>query len=139
MGCDIHMVVEKQVGDRWIAIRLLDGYHCRPDDEWRSPVARARNYERFAALAGVRGDGPPAKGVPEDLSETTRFLIEQYGNDGHSHSWLGIEEAIAIFKETEWNPERLSKFNREYPDYFYFGLEREIDKGPHRLVFWFDN
>lgn len=141
MGCDIHLIVERQVGDKWIAVRLLDGYHNHIDGKWSSPAARSRSYERFAALAGVRGDGPVAKGLPDDLSETARFLIDDYGSDGHSHSWLPVEEAVDIFLKTQWKPEtNLSEFNRKYPAYFYFGLEEsDLNKARHRLVFWFDN
>ena len=141
MGCDIHLLVERQVDEKWITVRLFQGFHCRfSQNKYASPVALARNYVRFAALAGVRGDGPEPRGIPDDLSETAKLLVDEYGDDGHSHSWLPIEEATEIFLKTEWEADkRLSDLDKKYPLYHYFGLETEIDKGPHRLIFWFDN
>ncbi len=141
MGCDIHMVVERFVNEKWIAVRLFDGFECRFKGDWDMPVARSRNYERFAALAGVRGDGSEPRGLPGDLSDTAKHLIEKWGEDGHSHSWLPLDEAVSVFLATEWKPEeRLSDFDRKCPAYYYFGYEDEVDgKWPHRLIFWFDN
>lgn len=56
MGCDIHCYIEfKEPGS----------------DSWRpfgGRVNPGRNYAMFAALAGVRGEGPEAKGLPGDES-----------------------------------------------------------------------
>ena len=75
MGADIHGVVEKRVRldgvDKWVAVSFL-----RYPDK-----GKERNYTRFAALAGVRGDGPRPKGAPGDMSESGRLhLLEDEGD-----------------------------------------------------------
>lgn len=134
MGCDIHGWVEKKVGQKWVAIKELED--------------RDRNHLRFAKLAGVRtytGDGygfPEPKGVPTDASDTTRYHIEKWDSDGHSHSWMHLDEALRIFKETQ------SK--EHYSEYSAFGIDlgnnerckccgQFLPKAEYRLVFWFDN
>ena len=126
MGCDIHGWIEAKVDGKWIAVREMK------DD--------TRNYERFAALAGVRGYGPKPKGVPEDVSETAAFHIREWGNDAHSHSWASVPDAAAIFLKTDFLPD--DGYRSKYPMEAYFGVDGERDSVPpelHRLVFWFDN
>lgn len=145
MGCDIHMVVEKNIGTedspRWVPYRMprshQNVYAKEPGKRFSSPMALSRNYERFAALAGVRGCGPAARGWPEDINEATRHLLE---NDGdHTPSWLPLAEAVPIFLATDYYD--LSDFDRKYPAYFYFGVEEESDGSlsRFRLVFNFDS
>lgn len=142
MGCDIYGVVERRVtGDeRWIAYRTLDSIsniYGKKYGAFAEPVALSRNYERFAKLAGVRGDGPKARGMPADASETSLLRFKQRG--GHTPSWLPLIEACDIFVATERGT--VSDFDRNYSQYFYFGIEPEVD-GPlseFRLVFWFDS
>lgn len=109
-------------------------------DGWHSPVARSRNYERFAQLAGVRGDGPAPRGLPDDMSETAALLVEDWAGDGHSHSWLPMKDAAAVFLATERNPPEMAK---KYPDSHFFGVDTSGASGKsrddYRLIFWFDN
>ena len=161
MGCDIHMTLEERVDGKWICIDTFASHHSRyakPDsfmDGFSCSTARSRNYERFAALAGVRGEGPAPRGVPDDVSETTRHLIAKWSGDGHSHSWLPVAEAASLFLKTEWLPVaeaaslflktewvppgvELSDFVVKYPESYYFNVESDcLDN--YRLVFWFDN
>jgi hypothetical protein len=141
MGCDIHGLVERKVNGKWICWRTLNPVHTsRPDEHgssFASPAALSRNYERFAALAGVRGDGPDARGLPDDATDTATHLFET--EEGHTPSWLPLQEATDIFLATERYD--LREFDRKYPAYYYFGVESESD-GPlsdFRLVFWFDS
>ena len=143
MGCDIHLVREVLVGQKWIAVDTFQGHQMaypKEGRDWSSPVARARNYRRFAALAGVRGDGPDPRGIPYDVSETTRYLIGGWGVDGHSHSWLPVADAARIFLETNWwgEPAKPDDYASKYPEAFFFGVDSE-DAPPSRIVFWFDN
>jgi len=121
MGCDIHGWVEKRVGDKYIAVDKLKD--------------RGRNYRRFAMLAGVRNynndECKDALGIPADISDSAGYDIEQWGADGHSHSYMPIREAIEIFNKT-------AREESEWPEYTFFNLEEE-DIDAHRLVFWFDN
>lgn len=122
MGCDISALIERKVGDKWVMVNRLHGEATR------------RNYVRFAALAGVRGDGPAAKGLPDDISESGRLYADEWEGDAHSHSFLGAEEAARIFLATAHEPDNYAK---NYPCSYFFEIEREEDN--HRLVFWFDN
>jgi len=136
MGCDIHGSIEKRVNGKWVMVNRMD------------LKARSRNYDRFARLAGVRGDGPEPRGVPEDVSDSTLLHIDEWGTDGHSHSWLPLHEAARIFLETEYTGS-LSDFIKEYPMDHYFDVSQfeqkctccgqPIPNGEYRLVFWFDN
>lgn len=141
MGCDIHLVLERKQGDKWVGVNAFD---CGHDSQgnFRIPSARNRNYKRFAALAGVRGDGPEAKGLPKDVSELSELLAHDWGNDGHSHSWMGLSEASRVFLETDWpcKDEDNESFKQSYPAYHFFGVESdEANRHEYRIVFWFDN
>lgn len=149
MGCDIHLVLEQHVGEKWIAIDTFMSHHrlyAKPDDimdGFSSPTARSRNYKRFAKLAGVRGPGPQPKGMPGDASETAKFLVNDWDEDGHSHSWLPIAEAARIFLETEWHDpaKSLSEMITKYPVSHYFNVDTSGSKNDEdfRIIFWFDN
>lgn len=126
MGCDIHGWVEERVGDKWVAV-------CELTDE-----GKARNYRRFAALAGVRGDGPAATGVPEDVSDTVRYWIDYWGNDGHSHSSLPMSIALPAWAAPRY-PEHGDTKPEPDPLYKFFGLYDMNEQVERRVVFWFDN
>ena len=128
MGCDIHGWVEIKQGDKYIAISEIDG------------KARIRNYDRFAKLAGVRSSGlsetPKPLGIPDDISDTVRYWIDDWAEDGHSHSYLPLKDAADIFLETDYGQ---SEFDRLCPVSSYFDFEYEGKVDDCRLVFWFDN
>lgn len=149
MGCDIHMVVERRIGrtelgDKWVGIdamrRVTVRKLAKADLGFAIPTVRDRNYVRFARLAGVRGNGPPPRGLPEDISDLARLEVDGWGADGHSHSWLPIDEAARLFLETEWrkgDPDPQS-YEAKFPVAHYFGVETE-SVADYRLIFWFDN
>jgi len=123
MGCDIHMHVERGNAERSI--------------EWRYVMDhdQNRNYCLFARLADVRNQCEPPeqpiakpRGLPEDLTPAVRDDAEGWAVDGHSHSWLTLDEA-----------EQARGVNPQFDallDYL-----RAVLWGPYtaRLVFWFDN
>lgn len=130
MGCDIHGCIEQKVNGKWVMVEPIAG------------KARVRNYERFSRLAGVRGEGPAPRGVPSDVSESTKLHIDKWGSDGHSHSHIPLSEAARIFLETDPTTE----YEVKYPESYYFGVGEECCptcqrpiKNEYRLVFWFDN
>lgn len=133
MGTDIHIVVEEQVGEHWIAVYVLRPHFSDEGKEvW--PSALARNYRRFAKLAGVRGEGPSPRGLPTDASATVIHLVD----DGHSRSWLPLTEAAEIFVETERAEVDWNALYAQDPWAYYFdvcALPAERDR--FRLVFWF--
>ncbi len=134
MGCDIHGCLEKKINNKWIMIRQY-GFS-------KYIHFRERNYKRFAELACVRGEGGlTASGIPDDVSAGTQYWIDDYGCDGHNHSYLPIKKLVEIFSKTEWVAD---KYVRDYPFSYFLGIdgddERKIDDiGNFRVVFWFDN
>jgi hypothetical protein len=141
MGCDIHMVLERKYGLKWIAMDTFKGHEGSHGKGWTSPAATSRNYVRFAALASVRGDGPQARGLPADISETTAMLFEDWGSDAHSMSWLPLDEAAKIFLATDHDT-KPDDFKSKYPQSHYFGVDESdarSNRVKHRIVFWFDN
>jgi len=138
MGCDIHGVIEVRDGEHWIGIRTLHPHTSYMKNangsRFSAPLASSRNYERFAALAGVRGEGPAARGLPDDASDTSRWMFENEGE--HTPSWLTLKEAAPIFLATEHY--EMTDFDQKYPCYAYFGIENDI-ADRCRLVFWFDS
>jgi hypothetical protein len=141
MGCDIHAFVEVNVPKKgWVMVHAVN-YRFSGGDNLAS-----RNYQRFAALAGVRGEGPQAKGVPKNASDGYKWHVEKWGIDGHSHSYLSAREAANIAHETRYgkDTERADAFERynqrdlieHYCDVTVWD-EKDIDK--YRVVFFFDN
>lgn len=127
MGCDIHTVVEKRFKGSWVAVEI------NPDS------SRYRNYRRFTLLAGVRGDegeGPAPRGLPDDASDTAQMLSEEWGADGHSHSWLPLEEATELYVASE--QDILGPVDSADPISYYFNIS-DPGTDEYRLVFWFDN
>lgn len=120
MGCDIHVFVERFWRGKWV----MDNKAAR--------YAPDRNYGRFAALAGVRGPGPKPKGLPDDCSDSVLMIAEDWGHDGHSHSWYTMDEAIDIWVDTDY----VDNYMGIDPSYYYFNIDKP---GQYRVVFWFDN
>lgn len=137
MGTDIHMVLERKSGDKWIGIDTFLGHTSALNKGYTWPEASERNYRRFAALASVRGDGPKARGLPFDISDTSKLLVEDWGTDGHHHSWLPLDEAAQVFLQTDFN--RPDEFARKHPSAYYFAIDSEGSAPAYRIVFWFDN
>lgn len=80
MGCDIHCFIEHQ--------------HPR-DTYWTvfsGEIRGSRDYNLFAALAGVRGAGPTPKGLPENLSWGAQDAWDEGKSDWHSPTWLTLRD-----------------------------------------------
>ena len=115
MGCDIHMWVEVRSpeadawGNRpWAFLKTPpQGFDEFAEEHgWDPSWYSGRNYDAFAMLASVRngvgfagiktGEGfkPIAmpRGIPEDATDDYKVKVEEYGIDGHSHSWLTLRE-----------------------------------------------
>lgn len=129
MGCDIHGIIEVRHNDEWLM-------HSHLKDD-------SRNYSRFAQLAGVRSNleqNPrQPEGIPKSACQSTRYHSNQWGGDGHSHSWLDLKEASVVFLITDYNP---TIYAQKYPESHYFGIDHEAEGkslDDYRLVFWFDN
>lgn len=158
MGCDIHAYIEIFDNDsqRWRFTRDLD---------------LGRDYALFGILAGVRGPTndtelfSEARGIPgigellngscEVVSEKERPSIEyltyamMYGNDGHSHSYITLEEAVSHHKNVI-DSSGETVFQKYYgegsPDGWKQMIEdlkkdmtKDISSSQIRMVFFFDN
>lgn len=146
MGCDIHLCLEKKYKDRWVMIDNFRGCRDYHSGNWAWRESKQRNYSRFAALAGVRGEGPEAVGWPDDASDGAAMLREQYGHDGHSHSWMMLETAALVFEGTGGDPpDWVTKCDLDSYQRFFdleIGDQDEGYDGPasdYRLLFFFDN
>jgi hypothetical protein len=151
MGCDIHIVLEKKFGEKWIGMRELSArseFKLNAETcEFEGPIyggyrARDRNYELFAALAGVRGEGPKPKGLPSDVSDLSRAILADY--DGlHSHSYCSISEYIEKLLLSDYEPAKIfltvnhPAVARPYE--FYFSMYPPEEDEEYRVVFAFDN
>lgn len=137
MGCDIHLYVEykkefrSQEITKWIS---GDYFKPNPDrDVWddepsmdRMELYGSRNYALFSTLAGVRdysGEIEPVsepKGIPDDCCEYIKTQCEDYGCDGHTHSWLTLKELKEYQSQSPIltqsgliSPEAVIKFDNE--------------------------
>lgn len=169
MGADIHCVLEKRIlppgympgAEQWIGVNAFpyvkaevflrgvgeSGASIQEGNIHWTPVNR--NYELFGQLAGVRRAGPEPRGIPTDVSVLAAHMIARWGEDGHSHSWMTMDEALPIFVQTGQfgDPgEAVLKALREgtakalepYMNHFW-GMEDEDTLDDFRLIFWFDN
>lgn len=140
MGCDIHIVLEQKSGCKWIGIDTFAGHESCYGKGWTSPAVTSRNYELFAVLAGVRGEGPTPRGLPDFPSDTSALLLSEWGQDAHSVSWLPLDEAAQAWLASDHaKPE---DFALKFPESHYFGVDISDDRKDaenYRIVFWFDN
>lgn len=143
MGCDIHIFLERKNNkNRWVDSMIYGndvyGEGLKPlSDYWR-------DYTLFATLAGVRGDNPieVPKGIPEDCSPEYRKLCEDWGDDGHSHSYFTLRELIdAAPNYSEYRKQSLDGFILHLKNIIevldIWDNEKEMEK--YRVCFFFDN
>lgn len=163
MGCDIHLYVEKRLKNKdWAMVRDLNrdinAESLRP---WHNEKVEVvgwwrladRDYALFANLAGVRGAGPEAKGLPGDVSPYVEDESDTWDSDGHSHSWsTPLEFMEAYVKAMQAYDEQ----GRELDKYVQVRLKEGTEKAvrmfmrdmcsldteqgeEYRFVYWFDN
>ncbi|EJW19182.1 hypothetical protein M5X00_17335 [Paenibacillus alvei] len=63
-----------------------------------------RNYNLFSILAGVRNNHrisaiSEPRGLPDDVTEKVESISDEWGSDGHSHSYLSATELVQF----DWN------------------------------------
>ena len=153
MGCDIHAYTERKNDDGQYEVVgdfLSDG----------------RSYAVFGFLAGVRNYSEitpisEPRGIPADASPSIKSHHERWSDDAHSASWLSTDELInfdylAMCEDRRCSVEVAPRmFNggctcnagdglfQTYKDFlgeWYFSeVQKAIDEGATRIVFWFDN
>lgn len=148
MGCDIHARIEKKADGRWLDIPSANAFDCR-------------SYGIFGFLADVRNysDVPPIavpRGIPPDASKDVKADSDGWDTDGHTHSWLSMDELLTFDYDQPVEDRRVTingnggctaqpgegrmTTYREFLGKWYFDeLERLKELGAERVVFWFDN
>lgn len=176
MGCDIHLYVERKLGSgNWACVRDMScGVNVKSFARrqtikdpfaleegfgyYRSWLLRQRNYHMFALLAGVRGEGPEPRGLPEDVSELVEEQAQRWGNDGYSHSWATAQEFMSAWLDAGGgfageNEEAVSPYHQTaLADgmkmavlsflWDMCSIDTDMDNvnpEDYRFVFWFDN
>lgn len=137
MGCDIHMHTEIKVDGVW--------HHY-------SHPKIAPLYRLFAKLANVRneyGIAPiaPLRGLPEDVTFTTKVDAELWGDGKHHCSWITGEELSEVVRwfDALYEQENGRNFMLEHKYLGYLFGNDWASKPPIqgfeavRAVFWFDS
>lgn len=155
MGCDIHFVVEHKANDVWVGVYSTDLTPGLPtiaeqDNPKANPgyarvtTLQNRNYKAFAKLAGVRGQGPDAKGMPADASSLADRVHTRWRGDGHSHSYCSLQDFVTASMTDEQFADFAAAELDKRPEHinptlaFWVGYaDSNIDE--YRVVFWFDN
>lgn len=125
--------------------RLREACECEVSAYWEERVKELsektykflytdRNYDLFGMLADVRngtgfagcgtGDGfvpiSQPRGLPNDVSEYVKGESDEWGGDGHSHSWLTVKDLV----DYDWT-QKTNKFgyvtSSEYARYLRCG------------------
>lgn len=106
MGCDIHLYREKQVKGKWLAADKWQKSEYAEEGEdnivvrYEDQFFHDRNYQLFGLLAkGVRSEHDLsfiARGLPLDACEEIQACAEDWGIDGHNHSYLYLHELKSI-------------------------------------------
>lgn len=101
MGCDIHLYVEAKIDGIW---KSVDNWETDKVGDQYIPYEKrfytGRNYNFFSILADVRNDSDfvpisQPKGLPEDISPEVKYQSNIWDGDGHSHSYLTIQEILS--------------------------------------------
>lgn len=161
MGADIHLYLEKKLStDVWVTVqtfnpigRLAVGLESRNPYDWMFFELSGRNYALFAKLAGVRGEGPDPKGIPDDASLLYRHYVREWASDGHSYSWCSAPEFVTLYLETMDSQSTMVKHYAKWvldrgrnaavltflDTYCATRVEEDDDANNYRFVFFFDN
>lgn len=158
MGADIHIWLERKLpSGNWAMHDRCDSLSLEAHNI-ELPLGRAyvgdqayhrvsgRNYAFFAALAGVRGEGPAPRGLPPDVSDYVQCESDAYGSDGHSHSWMLASEFMPLFAEHHLDEKyavevvagRLT-WAALFARFFGTYLDTPDGLNDYRFVFFFDN
>ena len=172
MGTDIHFVIEHndpKDGLGWVGVFWSDAPHSPPIynhsaydnnanisaeeqrrrmDDGVHPFGRLgrRDYDFFARLAGVRGDGPEPNGVPSDASAMTQRCVMRWEGDGYSHVHMTLREFVKRKIISDDSLAEAAKIKLQGGDPIveylrgavgkYYGLTLDDNT---RVVYWFDN
>lgn len=117
-------VVEMEANELWV----YEGW-----------IYKNRSYALFAMLADVRNNYNykpicQPKGLPADISDVVRREADRWGDDGHSHSWLTLQELLAYDWDqtatvTGWvtkdKAEQYRRTGKRPSSWFYYTSDRD--------------
>lgn len=103
MGCDIHSLAEYRTDSHspWQAAGRIftEPIPLHGEDGKTSEPFSDRWYALFGLLAGIRVDIEPLaapRGIPDDCTAQYRAMLDEYGGDAHTPSWLTVTELLAV-------------------------------------------
>lgn len=148
MGCDIHSHAERKNGSKYEELAEPAPFDWR-DYGMYAFLAGVRNYSAIPTLAAPRG-------LPDDLSPSTREDYDHWDLDAHSASWLSLAELLAFNYDQSVEDRRVMRNGNggstadvgggtitTYREFlgskFFEDLEKLKAAGADRVVFWFDN
>ena len=146
MGCDIHVVLERKIEDKWQGVfvyRVTDANAIQKVEPYDG-----RNYELFSILAGVRGSHEPLidpRGLPNDMSGATLEIIDWWEGDYHTPTWYDMFELNTFADRYKDNEEyaRFIDFVKYLNIYFEYALlwywSDVIKPNQYRAIIFFDN
>lgn len=89
MGCDIHLFVERKVGNVWKKVADKEKKFYQP-----------RNYALFGLLADVRNHNMPTikppQGIPEDVSKGIAKQWNKDKRDCHTPTFYTLAELLSV-------------------------------------------
>lgn len=140
MGCDIHGWIEVRPYDwdkkYWNAVFDVD--HLTRDYLVFSRMFGVRDYVNAQPIAANRGI--PENGMHDEFSDWRAKDLTYWEGDGHSHTWISLQEIIDNeSKITEPYQDRInfSRWTMLFNIMKELGKEYGIDNV--RLTVWFDN
>lgn len=165
MGADIHIYAERKLKNgSWAAVSdfsyktntVFNEAPPKNGSPWFWPKINSRNYDFFAELASVRGDGAEPRGLPDDVSPLVAEEAILWSGDGHSHSWMSAREFVPIFMRHHMTKDEVVKAIKDrvggnsaeetlanvVEDHIGIRVPEENAKYAFdnlRFVFWFDN
>lgn len=97
MGCDIHLYRERFINGRWESIdKWADHYGEGETVHYKDRAYSGRNYDLFGLLAkGVRREFDVSfvpRGMPLQCDPRIQKIMDGWGEDGHNHSYLYLQE-----------------------------------------------
>ena len=156
MECNIHYVIEAldEANDTWVGVLSTCGAIDLPFTIWASePLMqfKARDYEFFGQLAGVRRnssrlDARP-KGLPPSASSLTLMGLSGWGSDAHSISHCTLREfceAKIISNSRRYSAAVIERLKGADPVMELLGdrgylLDPSENPLAYRVCYWFDN
>lgn len=154
MGCDIHIFVEIQVLGEWLNVEppRAASFYAQYEriqeiiddpDELLALAANGRrwfqteDYEQFTRLAGVCGDGPDPRGLPDDIAHGTRRAYDYDAHDAHSESCLTAEEMLAASEDDDRSALGFRDIATRKTTWWGEWIRELSGRFPTRCVFWF--